>query len=223
MEPAATVALSVTTLPEATEVTGAPDEVTASDVVVAVGMALTTTERGVVATMLPDVPVMVAVVVPVATELSAVNVSTLDPVVGLGENEAVTPLGSPEIVIPTLLAKPYLGNTAMEDLADPPGIRFTVLGVSDSVKVNALTPKLKVVVAIVVPDVPVMVTVEFPAVAVLLAVSVSTLVPVVEFGENDAATPLGRPDADKVTLPLKPYFGVMMMVDVTLPLWFREA
>jgi hypothetical protein len=102
-----TVALSVTTLPAATDVTGAPDEVTVSAVVVAVGAALTTTARGVVATRLPDVPVMVAVVVPTAAELLAVSVSTLLPVVGLVPHEALTPLGRPEIVRLTLLTKPY--------------------------------------------------------------------------------------------------------------------
>jgi len=49
-----------------------------------------------------------------------------------------------------------------------------------------------------------MVTVDEPVVAVLLAVSVSTLVPVVGLVPNAAVTPLGRPDAAKVTLPLNP-------------------
>jgi len=31
-------------------------------------------------------------------------------------------------------------------------------------------------------------------------------------GLNDAVTPLGRPDADKLTLPLKPFCGVTVMV-----------
>ena len=29
---------------------------------------------------------------------------------------------------------------------------------------------------------------------------------------NDADTPLGRPDADKLTLPLKPFCGATVMV-----------
>jgi len=41
----------------------------------------------------------------------------------------------------------------------------------------------------------------------LLAVSVSTLDPVVGFGEKDAVTPLGRPDAERVTLPANPFCG----------------
>ena len=62
------------------------------------------------------------------------------------------------------------------------------------------------------PDVPVTVTVTAPVVAVLLAVKVSVLLLAVLVGLNDAVTPLGRPDADKLTLPLKPFCGVTVMV-----------
>ncbi len=62
------------------------------------------------------------------------------------------------------------------------------------------------------PDKPVMVTVIVPVVAVLPAVKVSVLVLAVLLGLNDAVTPLGRPDADKLTLPLKPFCGVTVMV-----------
>jgi hypothetical protein len=62
------------------------------------------------------------------------------------------------------------------------------------------------------PDVPVMVSVTVPVAALLLAVSVNVLVPAVLLGLNDAVTPLGKPDADKPTLPLKPFCGVTVMV-----------
>jgi hypothetical protein len=62
------------------------------------------------------------------------------------------------------------------------------------------------------PDVPVTVTGTVPVVAVLLAVNVSVLVVAVLLGLNNAVTPLGRPDADKPTLPLKPFCGVTVMV-----------
>ncbi len=62
------------------------------------------------------------------------------------------------------------------------------------------------------PDIPVMVTEAVPVAAVLLAVSVNVLVLAVLLGLNDAVTPLGRPDADKLTLPLKPFCGVTVMV-----------
>ena len=62
------------------------------------------------------------------------------------------------------------------------------------------------------PDVPVTVTMTAPIAAVLLAVSVNVLVPAVPLGLNDAVTPLGRPDAERPTLPLKPFCGVTVMV-----------
>ncbi|HEY1985990.1 MAG TPA: hypothetical protein VGG85_11300 [Terracidiphilus sp.] len=46
-----------------------------------------------------------------------------------------------------------------------------------------------------------------PRLAVLLAENVSVLYPVAGFGVKDAVTPLGKPDADSVTLPLNPYWG----------------
>ena len=63
-------------------------------------------------------------------------------------------------------------------------------------------------------EVPVMVTVALPTVAVLLAVSVSVLVPVVELGAKAAVTPLGRPEAARVTLPVNPFAGTTQMVSV---------
>jgi len=61
-------------------------------------------------------------------------------------------------------------------------------------------------------DEPVTVTVTVPVAALLLAVSVNVLVLVVVLGLNEAVTPLGRPDADKLTLPLKPFCGLTAMV-----------
>ena len=69
-----------------------------------------------------------------------------------------------------------------------------------------------VVVLVKLPDMPVTVTVAAPVAAVLLAVSVNVLVLAVLLGLNDAVTPLGRPDADKLTLPVKPFCGVTVMV-----------
>jgi hypothetical protein len=66
------------------------------------------------------------------------------------------------------------------------------------------------------PEVPVTVTVTVTGAAVVLAVSVNVLVLVVLVGLKEAVTPLGRPDADKVTLPLKPFCGVTVMVLVPL-------
>ena len=63
---------------------------------------------------------------------------------------------------------------------------------------------------------PVTVTMTVPVAAVLLAVSVNVLVLAVLLGLNDAVTPLGKPDADKLTLLLKPFCGVTAMVLVPL-------
>ena len=76
--------------------------------------------------------------------------------------------------------------------------------------------KLMVVLLWRLPDVPVMMTVNVPVAAVLLALSVSVLAVVAGLGLNEAATPLGRPDADKLTLPLKPFCGVLVIVLVPL-------
>jgi hypothetical protein len=62
------------------------------------------------------------------------------------------------------------------------------------------------------PDAPVMVIVAAPVVAVPLAVSVNVLVLAVLLGLKDAVTPLGVPDADKLTLPVKPLWGVTVIV-----------
>ncbi len=75
-----------------------------------------------------------------------------------------------------------------------------------------LTVRASVVVAVRLPEVPVMVTVDVPVVAVALAVRVSTLVPVVGFVPNAAVTPLGRPDAASVTLPVNPPTSVTVIV-----------
>jgi len=67
-----------------------------------------------------------------------------------------------------------------------------------------------------VPEVPVMVTEAVPIAAVLLAVKVKVPALVAGFGLNDAVTPLGRPAAAKLTLPLKPFCGVTVMVLVAV-------
>jgi len=55
-----------------------------------------------------------------------------------------------------------------------------------------------------------MVTVEVPDAAVLLAVSVNEVL------ANEAVTPVGRPEADRATVPVKPLEGVTVMALVPL-------
>ena len=66
------------------------------------------------------------------------------------------------------------------------------------------------------PDVPVIVTGKVPTAAVPAAARVRVLVVEVVAGLKDALTPAGKPDADMLTLPLKPNWGVMVMVSVLL-------
>lgn len=66
------------------------------------------------------------------------------------------------------------------------------------------------------PEAPVTVTVVVPVDAVLAAVRVSVLDEVVLEGLKVAVTPLGRPDADRLTVPLKPFTGLTVIVLVAL-------
>jgi len=64
-----------------------------------------------------------------------------------------------------------------------------------------------------------MVTAAVPVVALLLAARVSALVVVAEVGLNEAVTPLGRPEADRLTLPVKPFCGATVTVPAPVPPW----
>lgn len=87
-------------------------------------------------------------------------------------------------------------------------------GLSDSVKDAPAVPvivRLIVVLCVKPPDVPVIITVAIPAVAVGLADNVRVLVVVAGLGLNTAVIPLGKPDAARVTLPLKLFDGVIVI------------
>jgi len=75
-----------------------------------------------------------------------------------------------------------------------------------------LIVRLIVVVWLSVPEVPVTVIVDVPTVAVELAVNVKTLVEVVGFVPNEAVTPEGRAEFERLTLPVKPPDGVTVIV-----------
>jgi hypothetical protein len=72
-----------------------------------------------------------------------------------------------------------------------------------------------VVVALNVPEVPVMVTVAVPVTAVLLAVRVSVLALAVGFVLKAAVTPVGKPEADRVTGPLNGLTSVTVIASVS--------
>lgn len=64
------------------------------------------------------------------------------------------------------------------------------------------------------PEVPVIVIGNVPTAAVPAAFRARVVVVAVGLGLNDAVTPAGRPEADKLTFPLKPNCGVIVMVFV---------
>src|SRR5467141_793626 len=103
----------------------------------------------------------------------------------------------------------------MVPLPFAPCVMVKLLGEVESVKFGVgrgFTVSEIVAVFVKLPEVPLMLTVAAPVEAVLLAVSVKVLVAAAGFGLNDAITPLGRPEAVRLTLPLKPLRGVMVMV-----------
>jgi hypothetical protein len=91
------------------------------------------------------------------------------------------------------------------------------LGLAERVKFGgAETVRERVVAFDKLPEVPVTVSVKVPVAAVLLADNVNMLALVVLLGAKEAVTPPGRPEADKLTLELKPFWGVTVIVLVPL-------
>jgi hypothetical protein len=182
--------------------------------------AVTVRETVVVFVKVPEFPVMVTLIVPVMAVLLAASVNVLELVVPAGLKVAVTPLGNPEADKLTLPVKPFCGVTEMVLAPLVPCTIDKALGDAEREKFGgttaAVTVRLIVAVFVKFPEFPVMVTVAVPVVAVLLAVSDNVLVFVVLAGLKDAVTPLGRPEADRLTLPLKPFRGVTVIVLVAL-------
>jgi hypothetical protein len=153
--------------------------------------------------MAPEVPVMVMVVLPTAAVLAAVKTTLVLPVVGFAAKAAVTPAGSPETARLTIPVKPYWLDTDTVEVAVLPCPTVTEL---DKI-VNVGEPMVSEVVVVteVPPEVPVMVIVFVPTGAVAFAVKVTVEEPFVAgLGENEAVTPLGRPDTDRLTAPMNP-------------------
>jgi hypothetical protein len=92
--------------------------------VMAVGVqvvfAVTVSATFVLEVKLPDVPLMVTVDEPVAAELLAVSVRTLDFVAGLVPKAAVTPLGNPSAASVTPPLNPPASVTEMVSVLFPP-------------------------------------------------------------------------------------------------------
>jgi len=194
------------------------------------GAAVTVRDREVLLVRDPEVPVIVMDTVPVVAAPEALRVNVLVVLVLLmvaGLNEAVTPVGRVEFDNVTLPVNPFCGLRVMVLEPAVPCTSERLLGEPESEKLGvaaALTVKERAVVLVREPEVPLMVTVTVPVVAVLLALRVNVLVlllPVlgVLTGLKEAVTPLGRAEFDKVTLPVNPFCGVMVMVLLPLEPW----
>ena len=131
-----------------------------------VWVVLTVSEMLVLAVTEPDVPVIVTVEVPAAAALAAVRVSTLELVVGLVPNDAVTPDGSPEAASVTLPVNPPDGCMVMVSVVLPPWTTVSAEVVGVRVKLGAVVPGMvsaMVTAWLIVPSAPVMMTLLVPA------------------------------------------------------------
>jgi hypothetical protein len=140
--------------------------------------------------------------------LVAVNVITDESKTGFGEKEAVTPLGRPWIARFTFFENPFNSDTYTDVVVELPCPSVTLPGL-ESENPGVATVSASEILELRLPEVPVSLMVELPAVAVLPAVKVIVDAPVLGFGENDAVTPLGRPETAKVTLAANPFCGLM--------------
>lgn len=162
---------------------------------------------------LPDVPVMVSATVPVAATLLTTSVKVLVPVVVAGLNVAVTPLGNPDTAKLTLPVKPKRSVTVIVLAPVAPCGIVRAFGEAESLKFGGpVTISAIVVVFDKFPQLPAIVTTTGPKSAVELAANVRVLVFAAGFGLNVALTPLGRPEATKLTLLLKPLCGLTVIV-----------
>ncbi len=119
------------------------------------------------------------------------------------------------VVVPVLVSV-----TALLGPVPPTATLPHVRDVGDTVTVGpvlvGVMVRLRVVVAVRLLEVPVTVTVDVPVAAEAPAVSVRVLLVLVGLGLNAAVTPLGRPEAERVTLPLKPFCAVTVILLVPL-------
>jgi len=182
---------------------------------VKLGGTLTVRAMEAVAVRPPEVPVIVTGTGPPnVAVLLAVSVTTLEPVVGLVANAAVTPLGNPETASVTLPLNPLAPFTVIVSVLLLPWATDREDAEVERVKLgDGLTVTATLVDADKLPEIPVMVTVTGPpTVAVPLADRVSALELVAGLVANAAVTPLGKPDAESITLPLNPFARVIVMV-----------
>jgi hypothetical protein len=179
------------------------------------GAALTVRPTVAEVDMVPTTPVTVTVAVPVVAVDAAVNVKMLEVAVVAGLNEAVTPLGRPATARVTLPLNPLMGVTVMVSVALAPWVTLSVAAEAPNEKLGgAATVKAMAAVALRLPDLPVTVTVAAPTAALELAVKVNVLAVAELAGLNNAVTPLGSPEAVRLTALLNPLAGATAMLAV---------
>jgi len=175
------------------------------------GGAVTVSAIGVCAERAPEVAVTVRVEEPAAAVVPAVSFNVV-PV-----KAAVTPPGRPVTASAAVPVKPLRGVTVKVLVPDPPGAKLKLAGEAASVKLGpAFTARLRVTVADCAPSVPVKVTVLVPGGADAVAVNVATLVVDVDAALNETVTPVGNPEAARLTLPVKLALVVTVIVLVAV-------
>lgn len=155
--------------------------------------------------------------VPAEADPAAVNVprNRVEPLNAV--YAAVTPVGSPVVDITTFDGVPVIGVMVMAVAPWSPWTTLKLTGARAIEKFTvggAVTVTVTVTVGARLPDVPFTVNCVALSEAELAAVRVSTLVPVVLAGLNDAVTPVGKPVAVKATVPPKPPTGLTVRVAV---------
>ena len=151
--------------------------------------------------------------IPLLAVADTERVKELVLVPGFGANDAVTPFGRPDAERFTLPVKPFSGAMLIVLVALLPRRIVKLLGDTDNEKSGAGDTVREIVVVLVkLPDVPLIVMVNVPVAAAAPTERVNVLAVVVGFGVNEAVTPAGRPEADRFTLPVKPFCGVTVIV-----------
>jgi hypothetical protein len=167
----------------------------------------------------PLVPVTARAEVPAVAVEPAFTVSVLVPfpdVTLVGEKVAVIPGGTPVTANATAELNPFDGATVITTDAELPTLTPTPVGLGVSVKLGALTARVRATVRLNPPPVPVttigIVPAKTFAAALTVIVTGAALVSVGD--ENATVIPVGKPAADKVTGALKPPCALMDRVAV---------
>jgi len=158
------------------------------------------------------------VAVPVAALALAARVSVLDDADAVGLKLAVTPVGRPDAENVTFPVKPLIGETVIVLVPLLPCTTVSAVGLGDNEKffADGFTVRPIVIVWLKLPDVPVTLISAVPVAAVALAANVRVVADEVASGLNEAVTPLGNPEAAKVTLARKPFDAAILIELVTL-------